>query len=78
MDLGVWDTWVGLDWVDPTRAWSWTLCLYAGVDYEYKAVNLLKVEQSDLGGLVLLVQPYATIAWIWSVRLCRESRVDSQ
>jgi hypothetical protein len=27
--------------------------LSAGVDYEYKAVNLLKGEQSDPGGFVL-------------------------
>jgi hypothetical protein len=27
----------------------------AGVDYEYKAVNLLKGEQSDPGALVLLL-----------------------
>lgn len=46
--------------------------VYAGVEYEYKAVNLLKGEQSDPGGLVLgtaTLQPYAAIASIWSVRL---------
>jgi len=31
------------------------LFLSAGVDYEYKAVNLLKGEQSDPGALVLLL-----------------------
>jgi hypothetical protein len=31
------------------------LFLSAGVDYEYKAVNLVKGEQSDPGALVLLL-----------------------
>ena len=43
------------------------LFLSAGVDYEYKAVNLLKGEQSDPGVLcwyyyLCYLLPYATIA----------------
>lgn len=72
MDWGIWDTGLGWIWLALRVLDLDTVSVYAGVEYEYKAVNLLKGEQSDPGGLVLgtaTLQPYAAIASIWSVRL---------